>query len=277
MSTTERTDDRLILDNPPIRVKRCRRGPMMYLSTDKYMGRSLDLYGESSELEFELFAQCLKPGMVVVDVGAHIGTHTVFFAQAVGPQGAVVSVEPQRFIHQILCANIALNALQNVLTYQAAFGEEPGSIAVLPLNYGVENNFGGLELGKGHKGYSVPVMTLDSLALPQCHFVKIDVEGMEANVLRGARATLGRHRPLLYVENDRQDKSAALIALLFELDYRLFWDLRPMFNPANFTGVRENIFPDMMAFNMFGIPRSSNFSLTGFREITSPTESYAKA
>ena len=85
MSDSPENPDRLIFDNPPIRVKHCRRGPMMYLARDQYMGRSLDLYGESSELEFELFGQFLKPGMIVVDAGAHIGTHTIYFAHTVGP------------------------------------------------------------------------------------------------------------------------------------------------------------------------------------------------
>ncbi len=165
MSNGPENPDRLIFDNPPIRVKHCRRGPMMYLARDQYMGRSLDLYGESSELEFELFGQFLKPGMVVVDAGAHIGTHTIYFAHTVGPAGCVISFEPQRFIHQILCANVALNALMNVITFHAALGDKPGSANVFPLDYRLENNFGGLELPKATGGEKVPVMTLDSLGL----------------------------------------------------------------------------------------------------------------
>jgi FkbM family methyltransferase len=243
---------------------------MMYLASDRYMGRSLELYGECVEGEIALFTQFLNPGMTVVDVGAHIGTHTVYFAQTVGSTGRVVAAEPQRFIHQILCANIALNGLTNVVAYHAALGDQDGIITVPLLDYAAENNFGGLELGKTVEGEPVAMATLDGLALPQCHFVKIDVEGMEAEVLQGARATLAQHQPLLYVENDRRDKSAALIALLFELGYRLYWDVRPLFNPANFAGVRENVFGSTVAINMLGVPRTSAISLKGFREITSP-------
>jgi hypothetical protein len=74
---------------------------------------------------------------------------------------------------------------------------------------------------------------LDSLDLPACHFVKADVEGMELSVLRGAEQTLRRHRPLLYVENDRQASSPALIEYLQSLEYDLYWHLPPLFNPRN--------------------------------------------
>jgi FkbM family methyltransferase len=272
MSEQLASRDRLIFDNPPIRIKHCRRGPMMYLARDQYMGRSLDLYGESSELEFELFGQFLKPGMIVVDAGAHIGTHAIYFAQTVGNTGTVIAVEPQRIIHQILCANVALNALMNVVTLHGALGDKPGTAKVFPLDYRLENNFGGLEIWKAEAGEPVKIVTLDSLGLTRCHFIKIDVEGMEGNVLRGARETITRHWPLLYVENDRQDKSAALIALLFELGYRLYWDIRPMFNPANFAGIGENVFGLGASFNMLCVPRSAGAAITGFREIMSPDD-----
>ena len=95
------------------RLKACRHGWMLYNVNDIYIGRSLDLYGEYSEGEIALFRQFLRPGDVVVEIGAHIGTHTVFFAKTVGPTGVVFAFEPQRVVHQTLCANIALNSLSN--------------------------------------------------------------------------------------------------------------------------------------------------------------------
>ena len=274
MSGTANPKDRLILDQPPMRISRCRHGPMMYLPADLYVGRSLDLYGEFSEGEVELFTQIVKPGMLVVDVGANIGAHTVFFAKTVGPGGRVLAVEPQRFLYQILCGNLALNAIGNTFVQHAGLGSMPGSIRVPPINYGGSFNFGGVSLGDFKDGEQVPVITLDSLALPFCHLLKIDVEGMEIEVLRGARETLIRHRPLLYVENDRAEKSTALIALLFELDYRLFWHLPPLFHANNFAGHAENIFPGTVSVNMIGIPRSVEQSVQGFREITSPDDKW---
>ena len=78
---------------PPFnRLKVCRYGQMLFNVNDRYIGRSLDLYGEYSEGEVALFRQIVWPGDVVVDVGAHVGAHTLFFARQVGPAGRVLAV-----------------------------------------------------------------------------------------------------------------------------------------------------------------------------------------
>ena len=109
-----------------MRVKRCRDGLMLYNSSDTNIGRSLDLYGEYSYGEADLFARLLRAGMVAIDVGANIGCHTVTMARLVGPQGAVIAFEPQRIVYQNLCANIALNALANVHAINMAVAPAPG-------------------------------------------------------------------------------------------------------------------------------------------------------
>jgi hypothetical protein len=76
-----------IYENPPMRMKNCRRGAMLYNVNDLYIGRSYDLYGESAESEMSLMAKFVKPGQFVVDVGANIGAHTLCLAQTVGPEG----------------------------------------------------------------------------------------------------------------------------------------------------------------------------------------------
>src|SRR5205823_13798505 len=80
-------DRRPLMESANLRLKRCKHGAMMFYANDEYIGRSLDLYGEFSEGEMELFNNYLRPGMTVVDVGANIGVHTVYFANAVGPSG----------------------------------------------------------------------------------------------------------------------------------------------------------------------------------------------
>jgi hypothetical protein len=97
---------------------------------------------------------------------------------------------------------------------------------------------------------------------------------MEREVLEGATATLARLRPLLYVENDREEKSAALIGRLFELGYRLYWHLPALFNPQNYAGNGDNVFKGIVSINMLCIPKSLTIELKGFREITSAEESW---
>src|SRR3954467_11045049 len=102
------------MQQPPLgfnRLKSCRHGKMLYNVNDMYVGRSLDLYGEFSQGEVELFAKIVRSGDVVLDVGANIGAHTLFFAQSTAPLGGVIAFEPQRLVFQTLCANMAINSI----------------------------------------------------------------------------------------------------------------------------------------------------------------------
>jgi FkbM family methyltransferase len=267
-------DSKPVLENGSIRLKQCRHGSMIYLKNDLYIGRSLDLYGEFSEGEADMFRQMIRPDWTVLEVGANIGSHTVQIAKLVGPRGVVHVFEPQRVVFQILCANVALNSLNNVYTHHAAVGREAGSIVVPLLDSNAQNNFGGLGLGNWEKGDRVPVMTIDSMNLINCHLVKIDVEGMEGEVIAGAEQTLRRGRPVLYLENDRGDKSAALIRQLLALEYRLYWHLPMMFNSQNYFGATENVFPGIVSVNMLGIHASLPQKIDGLREITNPDDKW---
>jgi FkbM family methyltransferase len=260
---------RIALENGHVRLKNCRYGPMLYLPADQYIGLALDKYGEFSEGEAFFFRFLVKPNWTVLDIGANHGAHTVALAKVAK---AVHAFEPQRILFQLLCANVALNALTNVYTYQTAIGRTPGTINVPALDYTKSANFGALSLG-GTGGEQVPLVSIDSLVLPECHFIKLDVEGMEGEAIAGAEKTLRQHQPILYVENDRPEKSVALIAQLFALDYRLYWHLPPYFNPNNHFGVAENIYGRTISVNMLGVPKSQPQQIK-LREVLSPTDTW---
>ena len=261
-----------LLENLNLRLKTCKHGVMMFHANDRYIGRSFDMYGEFSELEVELFKQLVRPGMTVVDVGANIGAHTLYFAKAVGVGGQVIAFEPQRVLYQMLCGNIALNLHNNVTAIHAGLGATLGSITVPKIDYSRGGNFGGVELGKSENGEEVPLRRLDSCELKSCHLIKIDVEGMEQAVLEGSRSILEEHQPILYVENDRGDKSRDLIEWLLTNGYRLYWHLPRLFNPENYFGETENVFGDTISVNMLCIARSKTIKAENFREITSPDD-----
>jgi FkbM family methyltransferase len=246
----------ITLPSPHLRLKHCRHGVMLYSARDRFVGGSLDRYGEFSELEAQLFTGLVKPGMLVVEVGANIGAHTVHLAKLVGENGGVVAFEAQRVIFQMLCANLALNGIENTDAKCMAVGAAPGEIMVPRLNYRGDNNFGGVALG-GDDGDAVEMIAIDNLLLPACHLMKIDVEGMEKQVLEGASQTIGRFRPILYVEDDRIDKHSELITTLLDLEYRIWWHLPWLYNPGNFAGDPENLFPGIASFNLICLPRES--------------------
>jgi FkbM family methyltransferase len=264
---------KLLLENANLRLKQCKDGLMMYYANDMFIGRSMDLYGEFSAGEADVFQQLLRPGMTVVDVGANIGTHTLYFANTVERGGRVYAFEPQRFIYNVLCGNVALNGHTNVVAVNAALGSKPGQITVPALDYGRGGNFGGLSLGLNRKGENVPMLTLDSYGLSSCQLIKIDVEGMEKQVLEGAVSLLQAHQPFLYVETDREKNSQELIGWLLARNYRLYWHLPRMFNPNNFFGEKQNVFGNIASINMLCAPASKSFT-TNLREITSPQDSW---
>jgi FkbM family methyltransferase len=238
-------------------LKKCRHGEMLYQPNDRYIGRSFDLYGEFSEGEVALFRELLKPGDTAVDVGANIGAHTVALARLVGPAGRVAALEPQRLAYYCLCANVALNNLHHVVCHHMAAGAAAGTLFVPNVDPDAEVNFGGLQLvalSPGGQGQAILVQPIDDLRLPACRLLKIDVEGMERQVLAGAVQTIRRHRPFLYVEDDRPDRSGELRAALDALGYVLYLHRPPYFNRDNFFHNATNIFGDTVSLNLYGHP-----------------------
>jgi FkbM family methyltransferase len=245
------------------------------MPNDVFIGRALDLYGEYSEFEVALFSLFLKPGMMVIEVGSNIGTHTVPIAKLVGATGRVLAFEPQRVLHQYLCANIVMNGLLNVWAKQAAVGATHGMIGVPPLNYAEPNNFGGVALVDPDRAAEVvEVVTIDDFKKIAPHLIKIDCEGMEIDVLRGAAETIKVTRPVLYVENDKQDKSSALIRHIVGLGYDMWWHLPLLFNPNNWRGNKKDVFPGTGSCNMLCIPSECKAKIDGLRPVSGPEDTW---
>ncbi|MCB1087793.1 MAG: FkbM family methyltransferase [Verrucomicrobiae bacterium] len=259
-----------IIDSPGFNaVVAGRYGYQVFNKNDRFVGRAVEKYGEFSEAECTLFRQLCRPGDLVVEVGSNIGTHTLALSQFVGPKGRVIAFEPQRIVFQTLCATLALNSVTNVEAHQMAVGEARGELPLPEFRYDLEGNFGGIAVDQFQEGKPVPVVTLDEFlpSLPRLRLLKIDVEGMEERVIRGARRIIETHRPFLYVENDRVEKSPELIDAIRSLGYRLFWHAPPLFNAGNFAGDAENLFEGIVSINMLGFHESADVVLNGLPEV----------
>jgi FkbM family methyltransferase len=263
-------------------AKQCRHGLVIYNRHDVYIGRSFELYGEYSLGECQLFEQIVQPGDVVIEVGANIGAHTLRLAQLAGPLGRVHAFEPQRIVFQTLCANLAINSITNTHCYLQGVGSTTGELPIPPIDYERPNNFGGVSFdadapyrssGANHGVEVVPLVVLDRVfaSLDRLRFLKIDVEGMELDVLLGGRELINRTRPLLYVENDRPAKAEALVATLRALGYDLYWHTPLLYNPANYFGNPENVFAGIISINVFGVPSEAAARLDGFSRVDSAT------
>jgi len=224
---------------------------MLINEHDMYVGRSFDLYGEFSQGEVDMFDALVQPEHIVIEVGANIGAHTVPLAKKAA---GVIAFEPQRLVFQTLCANIALNDLRNVRTVYAAVGAQPGTTVIPDLDPDVEQNFGCMQATGHEHGEPTVVMPLDAYYLPRVDLIKIDVEGMELEVLKGAAGMIERFRPLLYVEDDREENSEALREHITGMGYR-FEEHNPLlFNPDNHAGNAENVFGKVLSSNLICYP-----------------------
>jgi FkbM family methyltransferase len=158
----------------------------------------------------------IPQGAVVVDAGANIGNHTVFFG-LICRAALVHSFEPLRTIFPILERNVALNGLTNVRCHNAALGAVAGRGSLAHFGQGniAASQF---ELSGGA---DYEVMPLDALPLERLDFLKIDVEGTQAAMLEGARATIARHRPTIWIElRPAQGEYEPGDALMRSLGYR---------------------------------------------------------
>lgn len=249
---------------------------MAYLPHDLYIGRSLDLYGEFSQGEVDLYQRIIKKGDVVVEAGANIGALTVPLARLAGTNdkvrpGTIFAFEPQRLIYQLLNANLALNGLQNVYAERVAIGQKTGKLGVPVINYNRAGNFGGYSLVDANHE-SVIVVTIDSLHLRRLDFIKIDVEGMEAEVLLGAKQTIAYSKPVIYCENDRKENSAHLMDTLTGMGYKMYWHLTPLFNKDNFGQHHENVFGAIISANMLCLPSDTKVDVKCMPMVTGPDD-----
>lgn len=161
-------------------------------------------HGRFYELDALTFHRQLIPFKgVVIDVGANVGNHTMFYARHTKAV-AVYPLEPNPAARSILLTTIAENDAKNVDTSRVNFGAgaEAAMLSIKPVP---GHNLGAATLDTGAAG-DIAVETLDYLFTDVTpNFVKIDVEGMEIDVLQGAADLFRRARPALAIEVDNKN------------------------------------------------------------------------
>jgi FkbM family methyltransferase len=167
------------------------------------MAKTAFVFREGAELELRELHRLVEPGQVAVDVGAHYGNYTIRLADLVGSHGRVVAVEPQRTARQVLERNIRLNRLSHVSVASCALGPSTGARALHHHPDPTRASLGAFD--EDHGSEPVEVMRLDDLlnavGVTDVGYLKIDVEGAEVDVLRGATRTIERSRPLIQFEH----------------------------------------------------------------------------
>lgn len=238
---------------PPIKTVRGKNHLWLLLNTGDHISKHIAAAGEWAPLEVALATSLLqgRTGCTVIDAGANLGGFTVPVAHLLmNQQGRVICFEPQRVVFQQLCANIFINRLDNCYPYNTALGEVAGSITIPELCLHESKNLGAfsidaetrknMELSVQARGQEFPNKydtqkpevtvqrnRLDDLKIKDVAFVKIDVEGQELEVIRGAVDTLEdtRFPPLIFEMWDGhswyQEKAEATLDFVKFLGYEI--------------------------------------------------------
>ncbi len=171
--------------------------------------------------------------VVAVDCGANIGILSIEWARFMTGWGRVISFEAQAKLFYAFAGNIVLNNCLNIDAFHAAVGNKVGTMAIPEPNYLVPSSYGALDLEERPnnmnigqkidytKTIDVDLKTIDSLALERVDFIKIDVEGMEEVVLDGAKGTIEKLKPILFVEILKSNPDA-IHKNLSSLGYAIF-------------------------------------------------------
>lgn len=139
----------------------------------------------------------IQPGDVVYDIGANVGVFTVFFAKRIGERGKLLAFEPEDKAYRRLLENIQVNRLSNVQAHQLALGNESGSITLYADSDAASGVHSAVRPPGGRiesTAQMIRVMAGDEFAaqskLPVANVIKLDVEGMEYEALKGLERTL---------------------------------------------------------------------------------------
>lgn len=200
-------------------------GRWLAFAHDQFITPSLAILGAYSPLEVALCRQYLASGDAVIVVGANIGAVAVPLAVSVWP-GPVLAMEPQPLMAMALGGNALLHGCDNLVVREAAAGAVAGTETMAVADPRTPANTGGISLGGGT--FPVQVVRLDDVAGEmQPRLLHIDAEGMEPDVLEGARALVARSRPIIVAEIDRDGVRDRTIALLRDMGYTRLWEHTP--------------------------------------------------
>jgi FkbM family methyltransferase len=243
---------------------RGRHGYFMVPANDLVIGLSLMKYGEICEFEWQFVKRFIKQGDVIVDAGTHLGTFAIPFARHIGPTGKVIGFEPQPFIYECLMDSIMLNKMPYITIHHCCVGNVARDLEIATPDYNQAGNFGGVpftEAGYDEAHFTKQMIKTHCVRLDDMfdesrfNFLKIDVEGMELEVLQGAEKSIRKFRPAIFMENNRPDKSPEVVRTLFDMGYRTWWHTGMLYNPDNFNKCAENIYGVMSNTNMLCLPR----------------------
>lgn len=175
----------------------------------------------TDEHEFGRLGEWVRPGDWVLDIGANVGHYACRLSQLVGPEGRVFAFEPMPATFELLVANAARFAFQNVTLLNFAASRAPGIVgmSVPRLDVGLDNYYMA-KIASGADTTSVASIDVDALRLPRpVKLAKLDVEGHELEALQGMQQLLRDSRPVLIVEGTSPEVADFLAGFGYAFSY----------------------------------------------------------
>src|SRR3989344_3477511 len=155
------------------------------------------------EDEIKFMRLLLKPGMNVIDVGANYGVYALTAAKIIGANGKLWAFEPSSATAAFLKESMELNHADNLTLMQAGLSDRGGQ-AKMMLHENAEENFVSQDISESGDHEAIELLTLDECAArfdwSNIDFIKMDAEGHESNIIRGGKAFLKAHSPLIMFE-----------------------------------------------------------------------------
>jgi FkbM family methyltransferase len=218
------------------------------------------MYGEWAEHEVQSISNHINSSGDIIDVGANIGALTMAYASRF-PRSIIHSFEPSNFLYNLLNFNVVSNGFTNVRTYLSGCGADQEISIRSSKRANDLSNFGANSLLDNanqscfaKENNVVVICRLDDIfENEQISFIKIDVEGMEPDVIDGANSLIDRCRPLLFVEASALDTTNRVIKKLLSKDYRLYWHQTSAFNGNNFNSFNNNVW-SQLEMGILGVP-----------------------
>ncbi len=221
----------------------------MYIDlADKEVSQSLLKHGFYEKYETKLFKKVLKRGMTVLDIGANIGYYTLIAARKVGINGKVFAFEPEPSNYDLLCKNIEANKFQNVVIIPKAVSNKVKTIKLyLSPENRAEHSFCKY---LNNKFVNVKTIVLDNfLKNKKIDFVKVDIEGAEAEALQGMQNVIKSNKKLILITEFwpagiemRGFSPKGYLEKLFELGFKLYNinETKQKLEPVNIDQIMRN-------------------------------------
>lgn len=202
---------------------------LMHIRPERLIDARIFFTGDYEPEVKQIFKALIREGQTVLDVGANIGVHTLFFSTLVGGHGKVISCEPSKANQRALADNIVLNGFTNIELLPYALGLKDETLYLNSNND--DKNPGAFSIAAGGNEAVVCKQgdaLLSSMGIDKVDFIKVDVEGYEWFVLQGLQQSIQSMRPKIMFEFDDNYQQRAhkegtdLLNLIRSWGYQLF-------------------------------------------------------